>query len=59
MTLYIGGTKVVEVCEGCYENAEGVWHRCRADVTSCVMGNMCPDFVDECGCSRCNIEEEN
>ena len=49
------------ICDGCTEAAHGnFFHRCRANESSCVDGEDCPDYIEHCDCtlSTCNNEEE-
>jgi len=33
-------------------------HRCRADVESCIDGEDCPDFMEQCDCFDCHPFDE-
>jgi len=42
-------------CDGCSNLDSGTHHRCRAEVTSCVDGAKCPDYIGSgnCACREC------
>ena len=44
-----------QVCEGCTGLDDANAHMCRADLASCIDGEMCPDFIGEgnCECPEC------
>ena len=48
------------ICSNCEMNIaeRSPHHRCRADVESCIDGEDCPDFIEQCDCFDCHPFDE-
>ena len=50
------------ICENCVADTNRItiidgemFHRCRANESSCVEGKDCPDYIEHCDCKDCYI----
>ena len=59
--LKVQAAQQEKLCDNCREpldEYEHNHHRCRADISSCIEGINCPDYVESCDCVQCADDPE-